>query len=185
MTKRVPLFETDRLTCYALTVEDYASFASGVEPIWGIFTNPHKHLIEGPSPMVHRIPRVAASPEFAEIAIILAVLKASNEVIGSAGFHDLPDAQGMIEIGFGIVDEMQNQGFGGELLLGMWKMITARPDVRTLRYTVSPDNEASLHIIRKLGFALVGEQMDEEDGLELIYEMSVEEFLSQPYAFHN
>jgi hypothetical protein len=39
MAKRVPLFETDRLTCYALTVEDYASFASGIEPIWGSFTN--------------------------------------------------------------------------------------------------------------------------------------------------
>jgi len=135
--------------------------------------------------MVHRIPRVAASPEFAEIAIVLAVLKSTNEVIGSAGFHDLPDAHGMIEIGFGIVDVMQNQGFGKELLLGMWKMISERSDVQTLRYTVSPDNEPSLHIIRKLGFVLVGEQMDEEDGLELIYELSVEEFLSQPYAFHN
>ena len=30
MAKRVPLFETDRLTCYALTVEDYASFAAGL-----------------------------------------------------------------------------------------------------------------------------------------------------------
>jgi RimJ/RimL family protein N-acetyltransferase len=85
----------------------------------------------------------------------------------------------MIEIGFGIVSVFQNQGFGKELLLGMWKMITARPDVRTLRYTVSPDNEASLHIIRKLRFALAGEQMDEEDGLELIYELSVEDYLKQ------
>jgi len=129
--------------------------------------------------MVHRIPRVAASPEFAEIAIVLAVLKSTNEVIGSAGFHDLPDTHGMIEIGFGIVDVMQNQGFGKELLLGMWKMISERSDVQTLRYTVSPDNEPSLHIIRKLGFVLVGEQMDEEDGLELIYELSVKEYLAK------
>jgi RimJ/RimL family protein N-acetyltransferase len=179
MTKRVPLFETDRLTCYALTVEDYASFASGIEPIWSGFTNPHRHLIEGPSPMAHRIPRVAANPEFADIAIVLAVLKSSNEVIGSAGFHDLPDAHGMIEIGFGIVYVMQNQGFGKELLHGMWKMITQRRDIQTLRYTVSPDNEPSFHIIRKLGFALVGEQIDEEDGVELIYEMSVEDYLKQ------
>jgi RimJ/RimL family protein N-acetyltransferase len=179
MAKRVPLFETDRLTCYALTVEDYESFAAGYEPTWGSFTNPHRHLIEGPSPISHRIPRVAANPEFADIGIVLAVLKATNEIIGSAGFHDLPDENGMIEIGFGIVDEFQNQGFGTELLHGMWKMITARPDVQTLRYTVSPDNQPSLHIIRKLGFALVGEQMDEEDGLELIYEMSVEDYLDQ------
>jgi [ribosomal protein S5]-alanine N-acetyltransferase len=179
MAKRIPLFETDRLTCYALTIEDYASFAAGTEPTWNGFTNPHRHLIDGPSPMAYRIPRVAANPEFADIAIVLAVLKSTNEVIGSAGFHDLPDENGMIEIGFGIVDEFQNQGFGTELLHGMWKMITKRSDVRTLRYTVLPDNEPSLHIIRKLGFALVGEQMDEEDGLELIYEMSVKEYLAK------
>jgi ribosomal-protein-alanine N-acetyltransferase len=50
--------------------------------------------------------------------------------------------------------------------------------VKILRYTVSPDNEASMHIIKKLGFDLVGEQIDDEDGLELIYEMPIERYLS-------
>jgi hypothetical protein len=37
-------------------------------------------------------------------------------------------------------------------------------------------------IINKLGVPLVGEQIDEEDGLELIYEISVEDYLTQSYA---
>jgi RimJ/RimL family protein N-acetyltransferase len=156
---------------------DYCSFEAGLEPSWNGLTNPYKHLIEGPSPLAFRIPRVKNDPSFADIAIILAINKSSNEVIGSAGFHDFPDEAGMIEIGFGIVPEMQNQGFGQELLIGMWQMICKRPDVKILRYTVAPDNVPSLHIINKLGFTKVGEQIDPEDGLELIYEQKIEDFL--------
>lgn len=82
----------------------------------------------------------------------------------------------MIEIGFGIVPEKQNQGFGMELLLGMWDLITNREDVKILRYTVSPDNLPSMHIIKKLDFIYKGEQVDEEDGLELIFELPVAEY---------
>jgi RimJ/RimL family protein N-acetyltransferase len=84
----------------------------------------------------------------------------------------------MIEIGFGIVPEKQNQGFGTELLIGMWKMICLRPDVRLLRYTVSPENLPSMHIINKIEFSKVGQQMDPEDGLELIYERLTKDFQS-------
>ena len=85
----------------------------------------------------------------------------------------------MIEIGYGIVPRMQNQGLGKELLIGMWKMICTRDDVKILRYTASPDNAPSLHIVRKLGFTEIGVQIDPEDGPELIFEMSKEEFLSK------
>ena len=85
----------------------------------------------------------------------------------------------MIEIGFGIVPERQNLGLGVELLRGMWKMILNYPNVKILRYTVSPTNEPSMHIINKLGFAKVGEQIDEEDGLELIFEESVSDYQSK------
>jgi RimJ/RimL family protein N-acetyltransferase len=171
-------FETNRLRCQSLSLRDYTDFEAGVEPRWKGFSNPYKHLIEGPSPLKHRIPRVKREPEFAEIGLFLAIEKASNEIIGSAGFHDFPDEKGMIEIGFGIVPEKQNQGFGTELLIGMWKMICLRPDVENLRYTVSPENKSSVHIIKRMGFEKVGEQMDPEDGLELIYEKTSKEFRS-------
>jgi RimJ/RimL family protein N-acetyltransferase len=85
----------------------------------------------------------------------------------------------MIEIGYGIVPRMQNQGFGRELLIGMWKMICIRDDVKILRYTAAPDNARSLHIVRNLGFTEIGLQIDTEDGPELIFEMRKEEFLSK------
>lgn len=171
-------FETQRLQCFSLEISDYETLAEGREPSWNGFSNPFRHLIEGPSPLPHRIPRVRKQPEFAEIGLILAALKSSGEIVGSAGFHDFPDSRGMIEIGFGIVPERQNHGFGTELLVGMWKMISTRSDVRILRYTVSPENLPSLRIINKFAFQRVGEQFDTDDGIELIFEKSLQEFLT-------
>jgi RimJ/RimL family protein N-acetyltransferase len=170
-------FETKRLSCRSLSLANYADFEAGTEPKWDGFSNPYKHLVEGPSPLRHRIPRVNKDPEFAEIGLVLAI--ADGEIVGSAGFHDYPDENGMIEIGFGIVPEKQRQGYGLELLHGMWHEIAKRADVKVLRYTVSPDNEASMHIIKKLGFEQVGEQIDEEDGQELIFEMPILEYLEK------
>ena len=170
-------FNTHRLTCNSLTLADYKNFEAGIEPSWVGFTNPYKHLVNGPSPLRHRIPRVKNDPGFAEIGLVLAI--ANGEIVGSAGFHDYPDENGMIEIGFGIVPEKQRQGYGLELLHGMWREISKRNDVKVLRYTVSPENEASMHIIKKLGFEQVGEQIDEEDGLELIFEIPILEYLEK------
>ena len=170
-------FSTPRLDCFSLTLDDYLSFESGIEPKWNGFTNPFKHLIEGPSPLAHRIPRVKNEPAFAEIGLILAVEKESKTVAGSAGFHDFPDPNGMIEVGFGIVPEKQNLGFGKELLFGMWDWICKKPEVKILRYTVSPTNAPSMHIVKKIGFAEVGKQIDDEDGVELIFEQSKSDYL--------
>lgn len=170
-------FDTPRLRCRSLSLSEYQIFEEGLEPEWENFTNPYGHLVIGPSPLRHRIPKVKKNLEFAEIGLVLAIEKETKSLIGSAGFHDLPNSDGMIEIGFGIVPAMQNKGFGQELLRGMWQMILEDSIVKILRYTVSPENLPSVHIIEKLNFNLVGTQFDEEDGPELIYEMSSADYI--------
>jgi len=63
----------------------------------------------------------------------------------------------------------------------MWSWVIKEPGVKILRYTVSPDNHPSVHLIEKFGFTHVGQQIDEQDGPEDIYEMSVLAF-AQKYA---
>jgi RimJ/RimL family protein N-acetyltransferase len=140
------------------------------------FANPLRHLVDDPGPLRFRIPRVSADPEAAPYLLRLAVDRERGIVIGSSGFHDPPDDDGMIEIGLGIVEEERGRGFAQEVLHGMWTWVVGKPEVRTLRYTVSPDNAPSQAIIRKLGFAFRGQQIDEEDGPEDIFELSADEY---------
>jgi RimJ/RimL family protein N-acetyltransferase len=48
------------------------------------------------------------------------------------------------------------------------------PGVTTVRASVSPDNVPSRDLVLSEGFVAAGEQMDEEDGLEIVYERTVE-----------
>ena len=140
------------------------------------FSNPLGHLVDDPGPLPFRIPRILADPSAAPYLLRMAVDRKRQIVIGSAGFHDRPDPAGMIEIGLGIVPSERGQGRAQEVLRGMWAWVLTKPEVQTLRYTVSPENAASQAIIRKFGFEHRGQQIDEEDGPEDIYEVPAADY---------
>jgi [ribosomal protein S5]-alanine N-acetyltransferase len=178
-----PLIETPRLELHHIPVDGLISLFDEKSDVLAIagrnFTNPHKILLDESGPLGWRVPQVKADPTTNFWFVRLMVLKESREVIGSISFHSAPDAEGMIEIGLGIDEKFWNQGFATEALKGMWGWVCQQSGVKTLRYTVSPTNIASIKVIAKFGFHHMGQQMDEVDGPEDIYEMSVEEFLEK------
>ena len=138
------------------------------------FTNPLRVLIDFQGPLAWRVPQVKENPEVNKWFVRWAVLRSTQEVIGSSSFHGAPDINGMMEIGLGVEAAFQGQGFGREILQGMWGWVVTEPGVNTLRYTVSPTNTASIALINSFGFDYMGEQLDEVDGPESIYEMSAD-----------
>ena len=174
------MIRTKRLDLHTVLPSEYTILAvdRGDPRLWidRGFSNPHGYLVDVPGPLMHRIPRILADPGAAPYLLRMAVLRSEGVIIGSAGFHDRPDASGMIEIGLGIVPERQGQGLATELLAGMWGWVVRQQDVRVLRYTVAPDNLPSQALIAKFGGVYRGQQIDEEDGPEDIYEITVEEF---------
>jgi [ribosomal protein S5]-alanine N-acetyltransferase len=64
----------------------------------------------------------------------------------------------------------RRQGFALECVRALfdWAHVTHR--ITRFVASVSPDNEASLNLIAQLGFRRVGEQMDDLDGLEYVFE---------------
>ena len=143
------------------------------------FTNPHQNLVKESGPLAWRVPQVKVDPSVNKWFVRFIVLKESKEVIGSTSFHGVPDAEGMMEIGLGIEEAFRNQGYAREALAGMWKWVSAFSEVKTLRYTVSPENLPSIAVINYFGFEYKGQQMDEIDGPENIYEMSTADFLKK------
>ena len=177
------LIETPRLLLYLIPVEMLIALYEDPESVQFAphvpYSNPHGVLVNDSGPLRWRVPQVKVDPELNKWFVRFIVWKATHEVVGSISFHSGPDINGMIEIGLGIETSFRNRGIATEALSGMWSWGSMQAGVQTLRYTVSPSNSASVHIVNKFGFALVGQQIDEEDGPEDIYEMSTTEFQSR------
>ena len=142
------------------------------------FTNPYRVLIDFQGPLAWRVPQVIADHNVNKWFVRWVVHRQTQEIIGSASFHGAPDQNGMIEIGLGIEPQFQNQGFGKETLRGLWRWAATFEEVTTFRYTVDPQNLASIALVRSCGFSYMGQQIDETDGPEDVYEMSKIEFLA-------
>jgi RimJ/RimL family protein N-acetyltransferase len=96
-----------------------------------------------------------------------------GKVVGHVGFHGPPDDSGMVEAAYSVDPLCRRQGHARRLLATALAWAASDPRVHTVRASISPTNVASLATIRPFGFAHVGEQWDDEDGLELIYERPV------------
>lgn len=90
--------------------------------------------------------------------------------VGRAGYHGPPDPSGMVEIGYSVDPAYRRRGYARAALEALLERAAREPRVRTVRVTISPDNVASYQLASQYGFTEVGEQWDDEDGLEIIYE---------------
>jgi ribosomal-protein-alanine N-acetyltransferase len=174
------MIATPRLELHHMCVDDLMSLFETPDDVsiyeGKPYANPHRILMDGSGPLRWRVPQVKSDPSVNKWFIRWMVEKETREIVGSASFHGPPDEKGMMEIGLGVHDDFQRRGYATEALIGMWSWVVDQPGVELLRYTVDPNNEASVAVIKKFGFERVGQQIDPEDGPEDIYEMSANEF---------
>ncbi len=96
---------------------------------------------------------------------------ALREVVGHAGFHGPPDENGMVELGYSIDPARRRRGYARACLETLIRVAAEDVEVKTERATIGPDNVASRNLILQYDFVEVGEQWDDEDGLEIIFEI--------------
>jgi ribosomal-protein-alanine N-acetyltransferase len=96
-----------------------------------------------------------------------------REAIGYLNFHAGPDQHGMVEIGYTLLPDARGQGYAIEAVRAAFDWAVREHGVHRFRASVAPDNERSLNLLGKLGFVRTGEQWDERDGLELVFELEV------------
>jgi RimJ/RimL family protein N-acetyltransferase len=92
--------------------------------------------------------------------------------VGRAGYHDRPDADGRVEIGYAVDPAYRRRGYARAALEALLARAEAEPEVRRVRVSIRPDNVPSYNLAVQYGFTKVGEQWDDEDGLEFVYEVS-------------
>jgi RimJ/RimL family protein N-acetyltransferase len=75
-----------------------------------------------------------------------------------------------VELGYTIEAPYRRRGYAKAAATELIRRAQER-GIRHFVACTTPDNEPSLAVIRGLGFSQTGEAMDEEDGLELVFEL--------------
>jgi [ribosomal protein S5]-alanine N-acetyltransferase len=94
-----------------------------------------------------------------------------RRVIGSIGFHGPPDEGGRVEVGYRVDPHHRRQGVATEVVRAMFDWANREHGVTRFRAATAPDNLASQAVLARFGFRQAGLQMDEVDGLELVFEL--------------
>lgn len=97
-------------------------------------------------------------------------------LIGHAGFHgppgtNAPRAADAVELGYTIFPEHRGRGYATEAVRALIGWAGESHGIGRFVASIAPSNVPSLALVRRLGFTQVGEHWDEEDGLELEFEL--------------
>ena len=118
-----------------------------------------------------RADQLTASPQDADWVTRVVWDPARRIAVGRAGFHGPPDERGMVEIGYAVDPAHRRQGYARAAFEQLLARAAREPAVRTVRVTISPDDVPSQRLALPYGFTRVGEQLDDEDGPEVVYEL--------------
>jgi RimJ/RimL family protein N-acetyltransferase len=132
---------------------------------------------EAQSALRYRRAQMEADPTTRPWLLRLIVIRQTGEMIGYINFHGPPRAEGWVEIGYQIDPRFRRRGYAFEAACAMF-LWAAEHGVLRFRASVSPDNEPSLAMVRKMGFSRIGEQWDDIDGLEYVFEASISDLRS-------
>lgn len=137
------MIETNRLKIYAASQENMEAFieAQTVEILKSAYTEMLNGCLSNPD-------------QWDWYAILMIELKDGTH-IGELCFKGLY-ADGITEIGYGISEEHQNNGYATEAVKGVLEWAFSRPEVTAVESETDPDNTASKRVLEKCGFALNG-----------------------------
>ena len=89
---------------------------------------------------------------------------ADGEVVGLCSHKTGPNADGAVEIGYGVAPSRQRRGHATRAVAGMLQIAGDDPAVKVVLAATSVDNPASQRCLIKNGFVETGRKIDPEDG---------------------
>ena len=131
-----------------------------------------------------RLKQMRTDPQFLQWCPHVVI--SGGQMIGHAGYHGPPGINATadetaVEIGYAIDPPFRGRGHATAAVVELLRLAESR-GIRHYIASVSPSNDPSLAIVRKLGFVQTGEHMDDEDGLELVFELEASQSRGQTPA---
>lgn len=104
------------------------------------------------------LPNVAdISKNYLYSTLWTAISKTENMMVGDLCIIGEPNAEGEIEIGYGIYDEFQNKGFMTEIVGGIIEWAKSQSDIKSIIASTDKTNIASYKVLEKNKFVKIGE----------------------------
>jgi [ribosomal protein S5]-alanine N-acetyltransferase len=99
-----------------------------------------------------------------------------GQMVGHGGYDGPPgnnaaQAPDAVEFGYAIFRPYRGRGYATEAARLLMDLAEKHAGVRHFVVAISPGNSPSLAIARKLGFVRIGERVDDERGLEHVFEL--------------
>jgi ribosomal-protein-alanine N-acetyltransferase len=124
-----------------------------------------------------RLRQIQANPAVQPWLLRAIVIRESRTMCGRIGFHTAPSPEYLrdlaadgVELGYTIGEPFRRRGFAKEAALTLMRWAFEVHQQRSFILSIAPDNVASLAMAHSMGFREIGSHIDEEDGLELIFE---------------
>jgi ribosomal-protein-alanine N-acetyltransferase len=158
---RPEMIQTERLVLVALLPEDVAALVAGDPARASLLTGctfpdgwPDDAAAREGLPWHLRALRGDAAQVHWRIRVI--VERSSGTVIGSINLKGPPDADGDVEIGWGLIEPARRQGFALEAASAVAAWVAMQPGAVSLSATVPEDNQPSQRLAAKLGMVRTG-----------------------------
>lgn len=162
------IYETKRMSFFVFKKE----YIKQMNEIWG---NQEVMARSGGAVASVKIPKIVKWYEDCHKEYGLSVYslkdKKSNEIIGAAGFN-IDASVKRIELIAHFRKSYWHKGYATEAITGCIKLAKRHKKVKYIQASCDPKNEASIRIVEKLGFTLLGKEWFEDTRQEeLVYEL--------------
>ncbi|WP_266203923.1 GNAT family N-acetyltransferase [Pontibacter kalidii] len=97
------------------------------------------------------IKRLEQLPEPTGFESWMIVLQHNATVIGDAGFKGAPNQEGVVDIGYSIIEQEQQKGYGLETARALVEWAFRHPQVKVVTANCLLENTASIRLLEKLG----------------------------------
>lgn len=113
---------------------------------------------------------IRANPEFRLWGDRVMIRKSDRRVVGSVVFHGGPDGDGLVEVGYGVEQDLQRQGYATEGTRAAVEWALSEPNVNVVRACTPSWHVASRRVLERCGMLLAGSHDHDMLGELLEYE---------------
>jgi ribosomal-protein-alanine N-acetyltransferase len=87
--------------------------------------------------------------------------RSGRVLVGVCGFKGKPGADGMVEVGYSVLEEFQREGYATEAVEGLLSWAFSEPEVTRVIAETLPPLTPSIRVLEKIGFSNIGEGSEE------------------------